>query len=118
MTDVIYCIPVAFCLVCFQLSREPQIKFVNCISFVCRFSLTRSRVAVLKGNQFFSQLFEAQNCCPRSHLLHFYLPLFLFFQPPLKRFKGAGVSYHSTVGVYGGFRPYKCYKSLSALGRL
>ena len=68
------------------LSREPHINFVNCISFVCRFSLTRSRVAVLKGSQFPSQLFEAQSCHPRSHFLHFYLPLCLFFQPPFQAF--------------------------------
>ena len=88
------------------LSREPHINFVNCISFVCRFSLTRSRVAVLKGSQFPSQLFEAQNCHPRSHLLHFICPFSFSFSPlpsvlrvPLLPFHGGNLRRISTLQV-------------------
>ena len=73
---------------------------------MCPFSLTRSRVAVLKGSQFPSQLFEAQNCHPRSHLLHFICPFSFSFSPlpsvlrvPLLPFHGGNLRRISTLQV-------------------
>ena len=73
---------------------------------VCPFSLTRSRVAALKGSQFPSQLFEAQNCHPRSHLFHFICPFSFSFSPlpsvlrvPLLPFHGGNLRRFSTLQV-------------------
>ena len=60
----------------------------------------------MKGSQFPSQLFEAQNCHPRSHLLHFICPFSFSFSPlpsvlrvPLLPFHGGNLRRFSTLQV-------------------